>query len=81
MTNSQPGQITLKEILQQPKLWPTTLERIKLQDPSVFSSLAAARLSSAARLVHISLNCHGGKSRPLCFWPGPWAPFEWFVNW
>jgi hypothetical protein len=37
MTNSQPGQITLKEILQQPKLWPTTLERIKLQDPSVSS--------------------------------------------
>ena len=36
MTNSQPGQITLNEILQQPKLWPTTLERIaKLQDPSI----------------------------------------------
>jgi tagatose-6-phosphate ketose/aldose isomerase len=36
MTNSQPGQITLREILQQPKLWATTLERIaKLQDPSI----------------------------------------------
>jgi tagatose-6-phosphate ketose/aldose isomerase len=36
MTNSHPGQITLKEILQQPKLWPTTLERVaKLQDPSI----------------------------------------------
>lgn len=31
--------------------------------------------------MHLSLSCHGGKSQPLCFWPGPWAPFEWFVNW
>jgi len=37
MTNSQPVRITLEEILQQPKLWPTTLERIaKLQDSSIF---------------------------------------------
>ena len=35
MTNSQPGQITLREILQQPELWPTSLERIaKLQHPT-----------------------------------------------